>query len=132
MSQDFLKWKLAAFIEMALCEIEWRTNSGSTLVSVKYIILGSFKEGMIILCHITFEMEMMTIWYSLDLLNNILSFTSLSEDLYWFFLPMKGSSVTHLEHMENRLFLYIKKTGKPLQLNEFWRRSRYFLAFPST
>lgn len=90
MSQGFFKWKLAVFIEMALCEIEWRTNSGWTLVSVKYIILGSFKEGMIILCHITFEMEMMTIWYSLDLLKIPLSFTSLSEDLYWFFLLMKG------------------------------------------
>ena len=90
MSQVFFKWKFVAFIEMALCEFERRTDGGWIPVSVKYIIFGSFKEGMIIVCQIIIETERMAIWYSLDLFRIPLNFTNLSEDLYLFFLPITG------------------------------------------
>ena len=75
---------------MALCQLERRTDGGWIPVSVKYVIFGSFKEGMIIVCQIIIETERMAIWYSLDLFTIPLNFTNLSEDLYLFFLPITG------------------------------------------
>ena len=52
---------------MALRELESRANGGRRLESVKYCVLGSFKEWAILLCLIIFKMKKMTSWYGLDL-----------------------------------------------------------------
>lgn len=52
---SFLKGKFIAFHEMGLRECERRTNGGWKTISVKYIILGSFKVGFFLVCRITIQ-----------------------------------------------------------------------------
>ena len=50
---------------MVLRELKRRMNGGWKPVSVKYIILSSFK-GVILLSQITFKTKILLSWYSLD------------------------------------------------------------------
>lgn len=64
---SYLNYKLIALIEMAMPELKRRTNGKQRLVSVKYSILGSLKERMILVFQSVFKTKRMTSWYSQDL-----------------------------------------------------------------
>lgn len=64
---SYLNYKLIALIEMAMPELKRRTNGKQRLVNVKYSILGSLKERMILVFQSVFKTKRMTSWYSQDL-----------------------------------------------------------------
>ena len=44
---------------MVLCKLEKRTNGGCKPLNVKHTILDSLKEGVILVCRITFKTKRM-------------------------------------------------------------------------
>ena len=52
---------------MAMPELKRRTKGKWRLVNVKYSILGSLKERMILVFQSVFKTKRMTSWYSQDL-----------------------------------------------------------------
>ena len=52
---------------MALGELERRMNEGQKPVSVRYIILNSFKNEVVFMCQITFKTKKMSSWYRITI-----------------------------------------------------------------
>ena len=125
--RSFFKWRsVVAFNEIALRELERRANGRWKPVSVKHIILGYFKEGVILVCQTTFKIKEMASLYSLDLFA-----IHLSTLCAYYKTKISGWTLTWTGPLIRlRHFLKqqkINKCNKKCQANKFFQKITKFL-----